>query len=551
VQQGHLSLDHPDQFPHGLGGVFYQYFQRQFPDQEQYEKNIQPALGAILASIEPLPAGVLQSLFAWREAELRKWLRVFGSLFPVTNQAGNEVIRPCHKSLLDWMTDQSKSGMYFVSLKEGHQILAEHGWKMLSEPGAGSDGSLILHLPYHLCEAGDPNRLLHLLASGRFNYFEQWAEKGMPSEGVRCLEFLDAFLSTLEGAASLRAMLATQLGRLCNRLDRPEEADRWLRQALSSKENGLNEDGVKSVAWHELGSAALARGDCEQALKAYRNALRISRKTKPPLFREIAANLIGLALVFYSKDLRTARTVKLASLALWNAETAKDAPHMAEACRMLADVYKDSMRVAEAERFLERGLDIARQNKFTHATMSLLTSRGWLLYQCAALGERDPENAESAFKDALAAAQSAQDRRYAADAWSGLGQCGVLSNREDLIRKCIRNIAGSGSAPPPPHIEARRLLIETSLIHRKGKFAQAQRAYAEIEAFSREHALWSRMVDAIVGQGAAAFHSGNTALAEWHWSRVQPILPRCPLSREAISAYVIRAARTDPKQCPL
>ena len=89
-------------------------------------------LGAILAAREPLPVKILQKLFDWRETELRKWLRTFGSLFPVTNQAGYEVIKPYHKSLADWLSDERKAGKYFVSRIEGHRLLGrfcfEH-WK--------------------------------------------------------------------------------------------------------------------------------------------------------------------------------------------------------------------------------------------------------------------------------------------------------------------------------------------------------------------------------------------------------------------------------------
>jgi hypothetical protein len=40
VQRAHLSLDRPEQFPQGLGGIFCQYFQRQFPDLEEFRKDV-------------------------------------------------------------------------------------------------------------------------------------------------------------------------------------------------------------------------------------------------------------------------------------------------------------------------------------------------------------------------------------------------------------------------------------------------------------------------------------------------------------------------------
>jgi Cdc6-like AAA superfamily ATPase len=124
VQHHHLSLDRPEQFPQGLGGIFFQWFQRQFPNEEQYERTIEPMLGAILAAREPLPVEILQKLLGWRETELRKWLRKLGSIFSVTTEVGHEVIKPYHKSLADWLTDDANTGVYFVSVLEGHRALA-------------------------------------------------------------------------------------------------------------------------------------------------------------------------------------------------------------------------------------------------------------------------------------------------------------------------------------------------------------------------------------------------------------------------------------------
>ena len=75
VQHGHLSLDRPEQFPQGLGGIFCQCFQRQFPDLEKFRKDVRPALRAILAAREPLPVEILQRLFNWQDEELRDFTR--------------------------------------------------------------------------------------------------------------------------------------------------------------------------------------------------------------------------------------------------------------------------------------------------------------------------------------------------------------------------------------------------------------------------------------------------------------------------------------------
>jgi len=128
IQQGHFSLNNPDQFPQGLGGIFAQYFHRQFPDLEKFRKEIRPALRAILAAREPLPIEILLKLFNWQDEELRDFIHTLGSLFPVTKTTDSETIKPYHKSLADWMGDDTKVGSYFVSEMEGHRMLADLGW---------------------------------------------------------------------------------------------------------------------------------------------------------------------------------------------------------------------------------------------------------------------------------------------------------------------------------------------------------------------------------------------------------------------------------------
>jgi hypothetical protein len=111
IQQGYFSLDNPDQFPQGLGGIFAQYFHRQFPDLEKFRKEIQPALRAILAAREPLPIEILQKLVNWQDEELRDFIHTLGSLFPITKTYDSVTIKPYHKSLADWMGMKQRLGV--------------------------------------------------------------------------------------------------------------------------------------------------------------------------------------------------------------------------------------------------------------------------------------------------------------------------------------------------------------------------------------------------------------------------------------------------------
>lgn len=187
VQRNHLSLDRPGQFPQGLGGIFHQWFQRQFSDLDKFRQDVRPALRVILAAREPLPVETLQRLFHWEDEGLHDFVRALGSLFsvakeattevslttaigtfylgslPVTDHGGGGRIRSFHRSLDDWLSDDTKAGVYFVSVKEGHRILAEaFRQAVLSLTMHSKDG--VSAIPLYLREHG----LDHLALCGRF-----------------------------------------------------------------------------------------------------------------------------------------------------------------------------------------------------------------------------------------------------------------------------------------------------------------------------------------------------------------------------------------------
>jgi hypothetical protein len=170
---GNLSLDEPGEFPVGLGGVYFQYLQRQFPDIEEYRRSIRPTLRAILAAREPLPIVVLQRLFDWDDETTRDIIRQLGSLFVAVVERGRshavsvERIRPHHKSLADFLLDHAKSAPYFVSEPEGHRLLAERGLWEFDHSGAIST-YYADHLVAHLAGSGDQANLNRLLGDAAF-----------------------------------------------------------------------------------------------------------------------------------------------------------------------------------------------------------------------------------------------------------------------------------------------------------------------------------------------------------------------------------------------
>jgi tetratricopeptide (TPR) repeat protein len=172
VRQNKSFLDHPEQFPNGLSGIFFQYFQRQYPSIERFRNNIRPALRVILAAREPIPLENLKKIFNWSDEDLRDFTGLLGSFFTVIVEGGTEVIRPYHKSLTDWLSDKTCSGQFFVSIQEGHRLLADSGWLEFQKNGPGKmSGYFKYYLPFHLLETKRYGDLVSLLKNRE--YFSQ------------------------------------------------------------------------------------------------------------------------------------------------------------------------------------------------------------------------------------------------------------------------------------------------------------------------------------------------------------------------------------------
>jgi hypothetical protein len=107
LAQGRLSVERLEDFPQGLGGVYQQFFERQFPltreDEsgktvpdpklrERFETRMRPALEAITAAREPLEVTMLGSMFGWNKHEQRDFCRSLGSVFTIEDGR----IRPFH-----------------------------------------------------------------------------------------------------------------------------------------------------------------------------------------------------------------------------------------------------------------------------------------------------------------------------------------------------------------------------------------------------------------------------------------------------------------------
>jgi len=206
LQEKRLSLNEVDIFPQGLGGIYAQFFERKFSDIDKFKKNYRPVLELIAAAREPLEVEYLASLFGWKIYDKKDMLDAFGSLFSVSNNR----IQPFHKSIIDWLTDLSKAGNYFVSAEEGHKRLADQGWKEYQSGAGGMSSYSVIYLPAHISMLGRKDDLRKLLFD--FSWIHTKLEVAEVNSLISDYNFIsdDRTLSLVQSAIQLSAHILTQ-----------------------------------------------------------------------------------------------------------------------------------------------------------------------------------------------------------------------------------------------------------------------------------------------------------------------------------------------------
>jgi tetratricopeptide (TPR) repeat protein len=180
LAMGRLSLDRLEEFPGGLGGVYALFFRRQFRDIETYRSMVRPALEVIAAASEDLTVNFISNILKWNEYRQNDVIETLGSLFPVSG----DVIKPFHRSLIEWLTDKGRAGPYYVSALQGHRLLADYGLAEYRRSTVSWARYLLTYLAVNLCMSGRWDELKDVLTNekflgaawhrDRFNLMKQW-----------------------------------------------------------------------------------------------------------------------------------------------------------------------------------------------------------------------------------------------------------------------------------------------------------------------------------------------------------------------------------------
>jgi tetratricopeptide (TPR) repeat protein len=123
-----LSFANPLGLPNGIDDIFMRDFKRYFPNQESYDRDVEPFLRLMAAAPGPLPALLAQEVLGWTAREIS--IRVTQPLGSLIQDKQGYVF--FHKSISDWLQDPKRSGPFLVE-QSGANELGNFLWKEFNE----------------------------------------------------------------------------------------------------------------------------------------------------------------------------------------------------------------------------------------------------------------------------------------------------------------------------------------------------------------------------------------------------------------------------------
>lgn len=413
VKEGRLSLDRLEEFPQGLGGVYAQYFARHFPDKDKYRKTIRPMLQIVLAARDSFPLELLRKRFKLDRSGLKDLLRDISSYFTVKEKNGEECLSVYHKTLSDWLTDETRAQDYYIALDDGHDELSDWGMELYCEGGVNNlPEYFLLHLPGHLIEAGREKEAADFLADlavfrkmfskgAIYPLREYWSRLGdrfspagyyrvslskMPSEDsfelvAICTDLGLFFKDILAEYEDARVFLERALS-ICESTVGPDHPDtaaslnslaalyraygdyasarHLYERALSIRERMLGSDHPDTAeSLNDLAGLYVVDGDYALARPLYERVILFRERMLGPDHPDTAASLNSLAGLFFEEgDFVSARPLYERALSIRERILGPDHPDTATSLNSLAGLCRDVGDFAMARALYERALSI-------------------------------------------------------------------------------------------------------------------------------------------------------------------------------------------------
>jgi hypothetical protein len=164
IKKDRLKLENPEQFPQGLNGIFQMFFERQFQDPDSYNEFQRPLLSTISAAYEPLNIELIKKVFGDNNLRFKRRFEPMGSLLEIKDG----FVKPFHKSLIEWVTNEEIELEFFIDIEEGHNIIINHGWKLYKSDVTEMHPYFLDYLPQHLLAIDVWDKLTELLSDLKY-----------------------------------------------------------------------------------------------------------------------------------------------------------------------------------------------------------------------------------------------------------------------------------------------------------------------------------------------------------------------------------------------
>lgn len=362
-----LSIDNLDEFPQGLGGHYYKFFKRQYPDMDAYKKRFRPVLEAIAAANEPLEIATIAHLFNWDINDQNEIADSLGAIFP----GRSDHIQPFHRSVVDWLTDASRAGLYLVNVSKGHRCLADYGWQIFIDDHAKMPDYFKHYLPQHLIALQRWEQLEKVLCD--LNLFEYIYEKGRKYEWMRywqsAREHCDpgrgyqTALKDIEERESehLRiAHLTHLIGSFLRDMGMYDLALPFMEQSQRLQESvvGAYHPDIAPIV-HDLAEFYRVQHTFDKALPLYERALHIRQDVYGPDSSQVATSLHDLA-EFYHDQKQYERALQYYQDALRIREhiLPENEPAIADCLNDIGALFHEQYKFDDALQLFQRALDI-------------------------------------------------------------------------------------------------------------------------------------------------------------------------------------------------
>jgi tetratricopeptide (TPR) repeat protein len=435
-----------------------------------------------------------------------------------------------------------------VSVREGHQRIADFCWKEMQIEGADWSRYGLSHLATHLVELERWAQLLILVTNPALRMIDTWIQHGS-ERGQAYLIALARHLANHAAFDIPRAGICTQIARMFSLRGEYDDARTWLAEALRSTSRWRGRR-IRAVALHENASLNLYEGENRKAEKLYRQALNLCVWGWPMHRDEAAANLIGLASVARAA-MRFDKCLRLAKRAVSQAQRAGDTSHVVAGRRLIGTVYNTMGKYDEAQETLIRAITSCdEQNEHLEKGRTLLVLGASYNYAATLYGDTNPE-ARECFHRALEEGMQVNDYYVKCEAELSLGLYALAAEEtaeaEEWFHKLSRKLL---SLHQHPELHIGLAFGRAAIVQQRGDLMPSRQQYRkalnlccdETDSFQLS---WRARLSVAVG--STYFHCGEPDKADELWQQALQDSGRTSDGAQRLTVARIKLCKRNPR----